>query len=157
MLRFIVLVIAWLAWSGHYTLESPLIAAFGAASCTAVFLLSRRMQRFAPIGINPNFGWGLLRYPVWIAIEILKANLAVARIVVSPRLAISPCVIRVPASQHSEPGRVLFANSITLTPGTISLEVASDCIEVHALTREIADDLLSGSMDRALSAMERRA
>lgn len=155
MLRFVVLVIAWLLWSGHYTLESPLIASFGAASCVGVFLLSRRMQRFAPTGIRKTLGWRTLGYPLWIAWEILKANLTVARIVLTPRMPISPCVIRVPATQHSEGARVLFANSITLTPGTISMDVGEDHVIVHALTRDIADSLLSGEMDATLTSMER--
>jgi len=157
MLRFAVLVIAWLLWSGSYTLESGLIAAFGAASCVGVFVLSRRMQRFAPFGIEKALGWRAVGYPLWMAGEIVKANLGVARIVLTPRMPISPRVIRVPAGQQSEAARVLFANSITLTPGTISMEVGRDHVVVHALTREIADSLLSGEMDAKLRSMEREA
>lgn len=67
---------------------------------------------------------------------------------------ISPTVVKVRASQATEVGRVIYANSITLTPGTISLELADDTIIVHALTREGAESLKGGDMDRRVTRLE---
>ena len=64
-------------------------------------------------------------------------------------------MVRVPCTQRSDAGRVIFANSITLTPGTVTTRIADDAIEVHALSREGADDLLAGEMDRRVSALEK--
>ena len=62
-------------------------------------------------------------------------------------------MIRVKTSQTSDLGKVIYANSITLTPGTISVEVANDEILVHALSKGGAEDLLTGKMDRRVTRM----
>jgi len=155
MARFLILAAAWLMWSGHYTLDDHLIAAFGLASCIAVALLARRMRDATPHGPDGTLTWKVALYIPWLLREIVKANLTVARIVLNPKLPISPRVVRVHASQRGEGALVLFANSITLTPGTISLSTEHDCIVVHALDKALADDLLSGDMDRRVSALER--
>ena len=87
---------------------------------------------------------------------MIKSNLDVSRRILSPRLPISPTVVWVPASQKSEMGRVIFANSITLTPGTVSIDVREGEIEVHALSKEGADALLEGEMNRRVAAIEAR-
>ena len=97
---------------------------------------------------------GLLRYAFWLFGTVIRANFDVARRILHPRLPITPMVIRVPAEQRTAPGRVSYANSITLTPGTISLEVSDDEIEVHALSVDAAEDLQSGEMGRRVVALE---
>ena len=68
-------------------------------------------------------------------------------------IKISPTMIRVRASQQTDLGQVIYANSITLTPGTISVDVANNEILVHALSENGARDLLGGKMDRRVSKM----
>ena len=72
----------------------------------------------------------------------------------NPKLPISPCLIRLRASQSTDLGQVIYANSITLTPGTITLDVRDDIILVHNLTDEMADDLLTNEMDRRVTQLE---
>ncbi|MDH3596682.1 MAG: Na+/H+ antiporter subunit E, partial [Rhodospirillales bacterium] len=98
--------------------------------------------------------WRSLVYWPWLFWEIVKANLEVARLILAPRLAISPTVIKVKASQPDELGHVIYANSITLTPGTVSIDVRDATIEVHAITREMAEGLQTGEMDRRVTRME---
>ncbi len=98
--------------------------------------------------------WRALVYWPWLLWEIVKSNLQVARIILSPRLEISPELIKVPTSQGSDLGRVIYANSITLTPGTVSIYVWSEAIEVHALNRDFAAGVETGDMDRRVCAME---
>jgi multicomponent Na+:H+ antiporter subunit E len=93
-------------------------------------------------------------YWPWLLWEIVKANLEVARLILAPRMAISPTVIKVKASQPDELGQVIYANSITLTPGTVSIDVRDATIEVHAITREMAEGLQTGEMDRRVTQME---
>jgi multicomponent Na+:H+ antiporter subunit E len=155
MLQFLLLASAWLMWSGHYTLDSPLIAAFGLLSCLAVTLLSRRMRVKAPHGRDRTLTWRTLFYLPWLVKQIVMSNLTVARLILDPKQRISPRIVRVEATQRGEGALVLFANSITLTPGTISLSVKRGAIVVHALSRPIADDLLGGEMNRRVSALER--
>lgn len=157
MFRLVVLVLAWLAWSGHYTysLEHPLIAIFGVVSCAAVWWLARRMDDSHFHGGKRSLSWKTFPYLGWLLVEIIKANLAVARIIIDPRLPISPRIIRVRGSQHNEDARVLYANSITLTPGTITLDVRRDQFYVHAIDEAAADGVKEGVMDRRVTALEK--
>jgi len=101
---------------------------------------------------------GLLYWP-WLAKEIVKSALDVARIIVTPSLPISPHLLPVRPSQKTAVGVVTYANSITLTPGTITVEVdrRDRRLLVHALTDATAAGLESGDMDRRVSAFEARA
>jgi multicomponent Na+:H+ antiporter subunit E len=98
---------------------------------------------------------GLVYWP-WLVVEIAKSAWAVARIIVDPRLPISPRLIRTKASQRTAVGIATYANSITLTPGTITVEVNRREREfvVHALTAESAADVEAGAMDRRVRAFE---
>jgi multicomponent Na+:H+ antiporter subunit E len=86
--------------------------------------------------------------------EIFKSTIDVVRIILDPKLPIRPQLIRVKASQRSEVGQVIYANSITLTPGTISLDVRNDRILVHALTDAAAEGLKTGEMDDYVARLE---
>jgi multicomponent Na+:H+ antiporter subunit E len=142
----------WLLLSGYFQV---LLICFGILSCALVAWLGARMDR-----TDGEHHFGLvrplatIRYFGWLTLEVIKSNLDVSRRILSPRLPISPTVIRVPASQRTEIGRVMFANSITLTPGTVSIDVQAGEIEVHALSREGADALLEGEMNRRVRAIE---
>lgn len=105
-----------------------------------------------PIGYLAH---GLVYWP-WLIVEIAKSALGVARIIVDPKLPISPRLIRAKASQRTAVGIATYANSITLTPGTITVEVNRREQEflVHALTEATAADVVEGSMDRRVSAFE---
>ena len=123
------------------------------SSASAVFL-ARRMGIVDAEGLPLDLVPGLLRYAPWLFGSVIQAHFDVARRILHPRLPITPTVIRVPAEQRTAPGRVSYANSITLTPGTISLEVSDDEIEVHALSVDAAEDLQSGEMGRRVVALE---
>ena len=86
--------------------------------------------------------------------EIVLSNLAVARVILDPKLPIHPRILRVPAGQRSDLGQVIYANSITLTPGTVTLDVRDGHMLVHALTTESAKGLLTGEMDRRVAQLE---
>lgn len=76
--------------------------------------------------------------------------------ILNPSMPISPVVIALRSSQSSDLARVIFANSITLTPGTVAIDVDGDITEVHALTDETARSLLEGTMDGKVTALENR-
>ena len=144
----------WLLWSGHFT---TLLVSFGVLSCLFVVLISLRMgnvdEEAQLLLLVPR----LALYLPWLFKEIALANIDVARRVLTPRLPISPRLIRVRASQRGELARVIYANSITLTPGTVSVDMEGDEITVHALSKEAADGVLSGEMDRKVTRLiERR-
>ena len=102
-------------------------------------------------------GLRLILYWPWLVFEIVKANFHVAARIVAPRVRIAPRLITVSAPQRTALGKVIYANSITLTPGTVSVVVDEDeeTILVHALTEASARDLRSGDMSRQVQSTER--
>ena len=141
----------WLLWSGHV---EALLLGLGAGSCVVVVMLVGRMGVLDREGLPLSFFPGLLSYLPWLFLQILKANVDVARRILSPRLPVAPRLVRVKAGQGSAAGRALFANSITLTPGTVSVDVDGDVIVVHALTAEAATDVLAGEMNRRVTGVD---
>lgn len=141
----------WLLLSGFF---EPLLLGLGIVSCLVVGVIAHRMDMVDHEGHPIHLGWRALTYWIWLAMEIVKANLDVARRIVDPKLPIHPVLIQVKTSQRSELGQVIYANSITLTPGTVSIRVAENTILVHAVAEEMAKDLESGEMDRRVTAME---
>ena len=151
LLRFGVLALLWAAWSGH---TEPLIVGFGIASCAIVVAIMSRGRRFAEVWDTWSLGLRPLLFLPWLGLQVVKSNLKVAAIILSPRLPISPRLVLVPADQATPSATALHANSITLTPGTISLDVRDDAILVHALTEEGAHAAVAGAMGRKISALE---
>lgn len=149
----IVLALLWLAVSGVY---KPLMFALGAGSVVFVVWLSRRMD---VVGVEHNpilYSWRLPAYWGWLLKEIVQSNFDVARAVLSPATRLDPQVVRLPMDLASPVGKVTYANSITLTPGTVTLLLEDESIEVHALTRNSADGLRSRVMERKIAWLENR-
>jgi len=142
----------WLALSGHFT---ALLLGLGVLSSLFVVFLATRAElvdrEVVLVLLKPR----VLSYWLWLGREIIKSNIDVTLRILDPKMRITPNVIRVKATQHSELGRVTYANSLTLVPGTVAMSVEADEITVHALTREVAGDLQRGEMDRRITDMER--
>ena len=145
------LFIFWLALSGHYSLMLMAAGAVSAAACAAV---AARMSVVDAEGHPVQLVPGALTYLPWLMREIAKSAWTVTKIILDPRLPISPTMITVRAGQRSSVGVVSYANSITLTPGTITVGVSGSDLTVHALTREGALDLEAGAMDARVSQFE---
>ncbi len=141
----------WFLWSGH---TETLLLAFGVISVGIVTLLAFRMNVIDEESEPYELGLRPLLYVPWLLWEIAKANLHVARVILTPSLPVHPRLLRIRATQKSNLGRVILANSITLTPGTVTLDVRDGTLLVHALTRRSADGLLSGDMDRRVTWLE---
>lgn len=140
----------WLLLSGRW---DGVALASGAAASLLVAALALRMD--GAWGRPFAIGWRLLLYLPWLAWQTARANLAVAAIVLAPRLRLDAAAGWVAASQSSETGLAAFANSITLTPGTVSLAVEKGRIYVHALSRRGLEGL--GEMDRRVRVLETAA
>jgi multicomponent Na+:H+ antiporter subunit E len=141
----------WLVLSGHY---DPLLLSFGALSCAFVVALVLRMDIVDQESHPYHLGLRPLVYIPWLLWQVVLSNLDVAKRILDPNLPIEPTVVRVMASQKSTLGQVFYANSITLTPGTVSLEVKHGTILVHCLSRGGAQDLKAGEMDRRVTKLE---
>jgi multicomponent Na+:H+ antiporter subunit E len=142
----------WLLLSGHYT---PLMILFGVLSTLLVVILAVRAdlidREMHPVLLKPS----VLFYWFWLGREIIKSNIDVAGRILSPRLPISPNIFTVRAGQKTDLGRVTYANSITLIPGTVAMDVDEDVITVHALTEDAAADLKRGEMNRRVCNVEK--
>ena len=141
----IALAALWLLLSGHF---EPLILGLGAVSIAIVVWLATRMRiidtESYPFRLVPR----LSTYWFWLLVEIVKANIDVARRALGPKSKVQPIVFDVPADQVTDLGLVIYANSITLTPGTVSLDLKGKSIRVHALHAEIAEALNESGMNR---------
>jgi len=141
----------WLALSGHYT---PMLVTIGAVCAVACVFAAIRMRSADPEGHPIELFWGAVTYFPWLALEIAKSGWSVTRIILHPGLPVSPTMTVVRASQKTQAGMATYANSITLTPGTITVGVNGDEFTVHALVRDGAIDLEGGAMDRRVSQFE---
>jgi multicomponent Na+:H+ antiporter subunit E len=147
----VVLFVFWVLLSGFFT---PFLLTAGAVSAIAVALLARRMAVADREGHPIHLGRSAVLYWLWLAKEILRSGWNVARIILSPRLPIVPTLVRFRPSQRTAVGLVTHANSITLTPGTLSVEVTRDEFVVHGLTREGAEGCVDSDMDRRVTRFE---
>lgn len=152
ILLLLVLFASWLVLSGHYT---PLLIGLGVLSCFLVLWVCRRMDIIDKESVFFHIAPGLITYIPWLILEIVKSNIDVARRILSPSLPISPTVVIVPAPQKSELKRVIYANSITLTPGTLAMRVQGNAILVHALSEDGARTLGEGEMERRVTNLSR--
>ena len=141
----------WLLLSGHYT---PLLLGLGVASTVLVVYLALRMDVVDHEGLPLQLGGRFWRYAPWLLKEILVANLHVAKIILTPSLPISPIMVHYRSSQKTDLGRAIYANSITLTPGTITTGIQGDDLEVHSLTWVDVDGREEDEMDRRVTWVE---
>jgi multicomponent Na+:H+ antiporter subunit E len=148
---FLVLYLFWLVLSGYFT---AFLMSAGAACAVAVVWFAQRMDVIDAEGHPVQLGWRILAYWAWLSKEIVKSAWDVSKIIVDPRLPISPSLVRFRPSQKTTVGLVIHANSITLTPGTISIDAEQGEFLVHALTQAGAEGLTAGDMDRRVSACE---
>ena len=142
----------WLLLSGIYT---PFLVLSGLVASVAVALLASRMEVADREGHPVHLTLAAAAYWPWLAKEIAKSGWQVTRIILDPRLPISPTLVRFRPSQTSSVGLATHANSITLTPGTITVEAEHGEFLVHALTREAAAGVVDSEMDRRVSRLDR--
>ncbi len=152
-LLFLTLTLAvfWLLWSGHYT---PFLLSLGAASSVGVVLLCHKLGIVDSFSVPYHLAPRALVYLPWLAWQVVLANFEVMRHILFPRPGDEPRLLTVEPSQGSDLGCVTYANSITLTPGTITLEAEASKLTVHALTKASAEGLLEGEMDRRVTRFE---
>jgi multicomponent Na+:H+ antiporter subunit E len=133
----------WFILSGHTELWLLLL---GLASTGLTIFLSNRMNIMDREGHPFHLTMRLLRYFLFLGKEIVVANLGVVKKILMPGRTINPRIIQVPDNKKTDLGRVIYANSITLTPGTVTMELTENEIKVHALSNSSADKLQSGLM-----------
>lgn len=144
-----VLGLLWAALSGH---GETLIVVLGVASVLLVILFARRLDLIDHEGHPAQLGWRAPSYFLWLLWQIVLSNVAVVRHILRARIDVDPRFVTVPSGQKSDLAAVIYANSITLTPGTVTIAVDGDQLLVHALDRAAADGLEEGGMARRVAA-----
>jgi multicomponent Na+:H+ antiporter subunit E len=143
----------WLLLSGIY---KPLTVGLGVLSTLAVIFVINRMDSIDEDHVEFHLKpLEFLLYQGWLLVEIAKANWAVTKIILSPSMPIKQHMFSVPYTQKSDLGQVIFANSITLTPGTVSVETEPGQFLVHAVAYSADDKAALADMDRRVTACEK--
>ena len=149
LLLFVFYFVIWLLLSGHY---DPLLLTLGVLSCITCLYVTWKAKFIDEEGLPLHLLIRLPIYTLWLFKEIIKANIDTAKIIIINNP--DPQNFRVKSSQKTEAGKVTYANSITLTPGTVTTVLDGDILEVHALSSDMADDVKSGAMDKRVSWLE---
>ena len=142
----------WLLNSGHY---SVLMLSLGAISILFVVYIVHRMDvvdhESQPIHLTLKFP----TYYIWLIKQIILSNLFVVKHIWMSNKSISPTLKTIKASQKTDIGKVIYATSITLTPGTVTVNLQGEQLLVHTLCRESIDELEAGEMDRRVTQLEK--
>ncbi len=151
ILTFVLLFVTWLLWSGH---TETLLIGLGLGSCALVVWLSWRMGLLDDEGYPWQLGVRLLGYVPWVIYQVVVTNFDAARVILAPSLPIQPHLVKIRVSQKTTLGKVIHANTITITPGTVTLDVRGDTFLIHALTLAAADADSSGMLDKKVTRLE---
>jgi multicomponent Na+:H+ antiporter subunit E len=113
-----------------------------------------RMQLLDKEGFPIEIFLSFLAYLPWLLRELVKSGVEISMCVLNPRVNITPRIVKIKPSQKTPLGLMIYANSITLTPGTVSISVSNEEIEVHTLTDNAEKDLINGTMNHRVAAIE---
>ena len=157
--RSIVLRVAWLAmllfgtwllWSGLF---KPLLIGLGVLSTALTVYVAKRMGFFDTSLYTSKISFRHVGYLAWLGKQVVLSSLEVARVVLHPRLPISPTVIEIDSRSPNQVDQVILANSITLAPGTLAMDVHDGRLLIHALTKTAAAELTAGEMNSRVARM----
>ena len=146
---FFILFSLWLLMSGHYNV---LIVSLGIISCTFCVYVAKRGKLIDDEGLPIFFMPRLLNYLIWLFKEILKSNLSTAKVIINGK--VEPETFTVKTSQVTDVAKVTYANSITLTPGTVTTKIQKGVFEVHALNSDFGNDVRTNEMDKKVTWLE---
>lgn len=150
---FLLFFLVWIVFNGNITVE---IAIIGLAVAAAVFAF---ICKFMDYGLKKEILLykkllAFIGYVIILIIEIIKANIAVIHMIVTQREVVEPVIVRFRTSLRTETARVILANSITLTPGTITVSLEGDEYEVHCLDKSLAEGIEDSMFVKLLEKME---
>ena len=146
---FFILFSLWLLMSGHYNV---LIVSLGIISCAFCVYVAKRGKLIDDEGLPIFFMPRLLNYLIWLFKEILKSNLSTAKVIINGK--VEPETFTVKTSHVTDVAKVTYANSITLTPGTVTTKIQKGVFEVHALNSDFGNDVRTNEMDKKVTWLE---
>lgn len=146
-----VLALMWWLWSGYAT---ALLLSFGLISCLLVLWIALRMDVVDREATPLHLTLSAPLYWLWLSKEILRSNIDTCQRILQPGSKVEPVVVDVLADQSTDLGKVIFANSVTLTPGTLSMLLDDQHLQVHALHQSAIDDINTGAMSKRVKKLE---
>jgi multicomponent Na+:H+ antiporter subunit E len=150
IITFLILFLHWVLWSGKF---DAFHLSLGAVSCALVTFMSHdllfKREKFSPRHAVEVIRF--IKYIPWLIYQILLANIHVAYLALSPRMPIDPEIVKLKTRLKTDISMAVFANSITLTPGTITADIRDGEYYVHALSKKVSEDLLTGKMENKVA------
>jgi len=151
--QFILLFAFWLLLSGHYDLFH---VSMGLVSSVAIVLLNLRVRQYftfrdelfrtSGMTVSLNLGRFIFFYIPWLIWQVVIASLQVAYVVLNPRMPIRPSLLKFKTRLPNTSSKVILGNSITLTPGTITIQIQDDEFLVHALMDASSSSIIDGTL-----------
>lgn len=151
---YLIFFLIWIIFNGQFTWE---IAAFGVLVSAVMYGFICKFMNYRPrmdIILCKKF-FLIIQYVFVLIKEIIKANFAVIKMILSSRYVLEPAIVRFKTDLKTTPARILLANSITLTPGTITVSLEGDEYIVHCLDKELAKGINSSLFVTLLERLER--
>lgn len=142
--------IFWLLLSGYI---QPLLLGFGAASVAVVLLIIKRMDDIDKEPLQTGTGLKFIQYIPYLIGQIIRSSIQVTQLIWGSPVKLTPALAKVKAKDIPQHKRVLYANSITLTPGTLAVDLVDDELTVHALQKSSIDELAEGDMERKVASI----
>lgn len=151
---FFLLLFIWFVFNGKVTFE---ITWIGVLVCMLVYLF---MCRFMDYSVKKDVlllkkSVFFLYYIGVLAVEIVKANVQIAKLILSDREIVEPIIIKYRTSLKTQLGRTILANSITLTPGTFTVSMEENELVIHCLDASLSEDMDDLKFERLLKKLER--
>jgi len=147
------LLLFWVVIDGKITAESIVI---GTVSTMAIVYLNRDLvvsDNESQL-LTVSFYWNYITLIAVLIVEIFKANFQVARIVLSPKMPVSPCFVKIPVRPEKNFNKVLYGNIITLTPGTFTVDIDESEYLIHALTEDAKEALVGSKLEEHVLRLE---
>ncbi len=150
---FVLLFLFWVILSQRFTLEIALIGG-GAVALIMTYSKSLLFSPEETTLFNVKKIAFFIKFIFIMLVEIFKSNWQVAKIVLSPSLPISPSFVKVHKTFEKDFDKVIFGNSVTLTPGTLTVDIDEEGFLVHALTKEAAEGLEDSIIEKSVRILE---
>ena len=145
------LMLLWLSLSGYFNF---LQVSFGIVSTFFVVWLTIHLKLLTTDGARLQILRGYPLYLLWLTWEIIVSNILLAKIILAPKMELHRQIIHTKANQSSDLAKAIYANSITLTPGTLTVDVDPDGFTVHSMAKTFADDICSDKMNERVAKLE---
>lgn len=155
LIIFFLLLFFWSIIDGKLTVESIIL---GTAASIIIIYLNRDIMFTIDDGgpVTLRYLWHYSTLIAVLVVEIVKSNINVAKIVLNPKMPIEPSFVRVPVRFKKDFNKVLYGNVVTLTPGTLTVDIDEDEYIIHALTKEAAEGLHGSELEKHVLLLEEK-